>query len=202
LDQCGHGDCGLIGLGFDNPKVGIQNALTQAGQDGTTIGKSVLSNIFDMNPDKGRFFALSLSRERDARDSAPATLHISEYATRYESVQYEPIRPVYPPTETNWNLLSKGFSVNGRPLSLVANDKTVPGGNILIGLDTGNPGVCTRPEIREAIYSQIPGAVLSKNSSIPSRNFRVDQDIWVVPCNASLNLTMDFKYVVRHRASW
>jgi hypothetical protein len=203
LDQCGHGVCGLIGLGFDNPKVGIQHALTLAGQNGPEIGKSVLTSIFDMNPDKGRFFALSLSRLGDDQDSAPATLHIADYDSRWEGVQSEPMRPVFPPGETNWNILSNGFSVNDQPLLLTANpDNGAPPGQILIGLDTGNPGVLTRPEIRDAIYSQIPGAVLSKNSSIHSPYFRKDQDIWVVPCNASLDLTMDFGYVPENRVLW
>ncbi|KAF7359770.1 Six-hairpin glycosidase [Mycena venus] len=192
-DQCGHGVCGLIGLGFDNPDGGIEKALSDAGQDGPKIGKSLLSNIFDMNPDKGRFFALSLSRLDDSQDSAPATLHIADYDPRYASVQYEPMRPVFPSNKTTWDILSNGFTVNGYHLPLTANPENgAPPGQIIVGLDSGSPGVHTRPEIRDAIYSQIPGAVLAKNSSIPVRTWRKDEDVWVVPCNASVELTLDF----------
>ncbi|KAF8143108.1 aspartic peptidase domain-containing protein [Mycena galopus ATCC 62051] len=193
LDQCGHGDCGLIGLGFDSPIQGIENALTKAGKDGPTLGKSVLSSIFDMNPDKGRFFALSMSRQRDPADSALATLYISDYDPLWSRVQHTAPYPVFPPNQTSWNILSKGFTVNGYSIPIIARNNGAPAGQILIGLDSGSPGVTTTPEIRDAIYSQIPGAVLSRNSSIPSKNYRTDQDIWVVPCNATVNFTVDFE---------
>ncbi|KAJ7098339.1 hypothetical protein C8R44DRAFT_358800 [Mycena epipterygia] len=47
------GICGLIGLGFDSPRSAvIPGALTGARKD-ATVGKSLLSSIFDQNPDKG-----------------------------------------------------------------------------------------------------------------------------------------------------
>ncbi|KAJ6539984.1 hypothetical protein DFH09DRAFT_1396586 [Mycena vulgaris] len=62
---------------------GIQRTLTTAGLDGPGLGKSVLSSIFDTNPTKGRFFALALSRLGDTKDTANASLSISEYEPQY-----------------------------------------------------------------------------------------------------------------------
>ncbi|KAJ7186624.1 aspartic peptidase domain-containing protein [Mycena filopes] len=193
-DQCGHGVCGLIGLGFDNPNVGIQKALTDAGKDGVTLGKSVLSSIFDQNPDKGRFFTISLSRKDDPQGSPDAFMTIAEYKSGYEIVAAEPKHAVYPPGEKNWNLLSDGIFVNGRAIPYQATNSGALPGTMLVGLDTGNPGITVRgPAIRDQIYSQIPGAVLAKNSTIPNVYWhKDDNDIWVIPCNASVEVSVNF----------
>ncbi|KAJ6578623.1 hypothetical protein B0H10DRAFT_1963208 [Mycena sp. CBHHK59/15] len=73
------GVCGIFSLGFDSPTAGIEAVLTKAGQDGPAVGKPVLSSVFDMNPDKGRFFAVSFSRLGDEKDTADASLTVSEY---------------------------------------------------------------------------------------------------------------------------
>lgn len=46
----------------------------------------------------------------------------------------------------------------------------------------------------KAIYSSIPGAVLSPNSIIPPTKFSTTNDVWVVPCNASVNVVATFGY--------
>ncbi|KAJ7103868.1 hypothetical protein C8R44DRAFT_808284 [Mycena epipterygia] len=49
-----------------------------------------------------------------------------------------------------------------------------------------------RPEIRDRIYSAVPGAVLAKNSSLPNTHCSSDRDIWVVPCNTSVSFSAIF----------
>ncbi|KAJ7434875.1 aspartic peptidase domain-containing protein [Mycena latifolia] len=174
---------GLVGLGFDSSTNPIPYFLNHAGIDGSDIGKSILSSIFDQNPDKGRFFSMSLSRLWDANDSAEASLFIGGYDDNYAAVQYAPMLPQYPPNTTHWTVLTDGFSVGGVPVEWPSYDAQVPAGQNVVDLDTGT----TNFEVRDAIYSAVPGAVLAKNSSIPN-----SKDVWIVPCTTAVNLTTKF----------
>jgi hypothetical protein len=192
LNECGSGICGLVGLGFDSPTAGIEKALTTAGLDGPKLGKSVLSSIFDMNPDKGRFFAMSLSRLNDPKDTADASLSIAEYDSKYASVQWMAKRSVFPATSKSWHILSDGATVNGASVPWSANDAGTPSGQLLIGLDTGTTNIIVRPEVRDQIYSAVPGAVLAKNSSLSNTHWSADRDVWVVPCTTPVSFSAIF----------
>jgi hypothetical protein len=50
----------------------------------------------------------------------------------------------------------------------------------------------TNLDTPKAIYSSIPGAVLSPDSNIPLTKFSTTYDVWVVPCNASVNVVATF----------
>ncbi|KAJ7881992.1 aspartic peptidase domain-containing protein [Mycena olivaceomarginata] len=192
LDACGSGICGLVGLGFDSPTAGIEKALTDDGLDGPKIGKSVLSSIFDMNPDKGRFFAFSLSRLGDVKDTADASLSIAEYDPKYSAVQWLAKRPVYPPTAKSWRILADGVTVDGYPVPWTANAASTPSGNHIVLLDTGTTNILVRPEVRDAIYSRVPGAFLAKNSSLRTSHWSADHDAWIVPCSTPVSFSAIF----------
>ncbi|KAJ6531435.1 aspartic peptidase domain-containing protein [Mycena vulgaris] len=130
---------GLIGLGFDSPSHPIPSAITAAGLNGTLIGKSVLSNIFDQNPDKRRIFALSLSRNDDQGGTADGSLDIDEYDDLYPEVEWS----------GGWSILMDGMFFN---------------------------------DIRDAIYSAVPGAVHTG----PNSTF--NENVWVIPCDAAIDL--------------
>ncbi|KAJ7679543.1 aspartic peptidase domain-containing protein [Mycena polygramma] len=192
LDGSASGMYGLVGLGFDSPTAGIEKALTAGGYNGPEVGKSVLSSIFDMNPDKGRFFAISLSRLGDAKDTADASLSIAEYDEKYTGVQWLAKRPVFPATAKSWHILSDGATVNGAAIPWTANDASTPAGQLRVGLDTGTTNIIVRPEIRDQIYAAVPGAVLAKKSSIKNRYWSADKDVWIVPCNTSVSFSAIF----------
>ncbi|KAF7369866.1 Six-hairpin glycosidase [Mycena sanguinolenta] len=175
LNTCASGLCGLLGLGFDSPTAGIEEVLAAAGLDGPGLGKSVLSSIFDMNPDKGRFFAI-----------------ISEYDSKYSSVQWLAKHPVYPPGAKSWHILSDGASVNGISVPWAANSASTPAGQHLIALDTGTPNFLVPADVRDAIYGFVPGAVLAKNTKINSPLWRGDRDLWIVPCSTPVSFTAIF----------
>ncbi|KAJ7469567.1 aspartic peptidase domain-containing protein [Mycena latifolia] len=192
LTECGGGVCGLVGLSFDSPDDGIEAALTAAGHDGATLGKSVLSNVFDMNPGQPRFFAVAFSRLDDANETADASLAISEYDPRYAAVKHEPQNPTYPPGNRGWSILSDGIFVNGVSIPWPSHTTTTPVGKRRIGLDTGTTNFLLPGPIRDAIYAAVPGAVLSKNSSLPNTHWSSDDDVWVVPCTTAINFTISF----------
>ncbi|KAJ7151840.1 aspartic peptidase domain-containing protein [Mycena crocata] len=193
LNECGGGICGLVGLGFDSPNGGIEKALSNGGID-PSVGKSVLSSIFDMSPtpEKDRFFAISLSRLGDEKGSADASINIGEYDSDYVAVQYEARRPVFPPTATSWRVLADGVTMNGVAIPWSAKGTSTPSGKKIVLLDTGTTNILMRPEIRDSIYSKVPGAVLAKNSSLHNVHWSSDRDVWVVPCNASLDFSAVF----------
>ncbi|KAJ7107988.1 aspartic peptidase domain-containing protein [Mycena crocata] len=192
LNECGNGICGLVGLGFDSPSKGIARELNGAGID-PSVGKSVLSSIFDQSPtpEKNRFFAMSLSRLGD-ESSPEASINIGEYDPDYEAVQYEAKRPVFPPNATSWHVLADGVTLNGVAVPWHANGTKTPSGKNLVLLDTGTTNILMRPDMRDSIYSKIPGAVLAKNSSLRNAYWSGDRDVWVVPCNASMDFSAVF----------
>ncbi|KAJ7110253.1 aspartic peptidase domain-containing protein [Mycena crocata] len=187
------GTCGLVGLGFDDPQDAvIPGTLTAAGINGTVVGKSVLSSIFAHNPHLKPFFALSLSRLGDTEDSADASLNIGELDPQYADVQEAPWLPQFPVDSGAWSILSEGISVNGVPIPWPSNTNTTPDGQNVVVLDSGTTNILLPSEIRDAIYSVVPGAVLAKNSTIGNPKFSTDTDVWVVPCGTVIKMKTQF----------
>ncbi|KAJ7643773.1 aspartic peptidase domain-containing protein [Roridomyces roridus] len=187
-----HGVIGLIGLGFDGPSGDIPAALTKAGYNGSEVGKSVLTNIFDQNPTFGRFFAFSLSRVGDVADSADASLTISGYDDRYTAVQDAPLLLQHPPNSGMWSVQTDDVAINGVTIPWISSSATSPKAPKTVLLDTGTSNILVSQELRDAIYSAVPGAILAANSSIPNPNFNQDNDVWVIPCDTPVNLTVKF----------
>ncbi|KAJ7255244.1 aspartic peptidase domain-containing protein [Mycena rebaudengoi] len=192
--ECNYaGICGLIGLGFDNPRNAvIPNRLTQAGLDGNTIGKSALSNIFSQQPNSEQFFAFSLSRAGDLEDSADASLTIAAYDDDYAAVQYSPKLPQFPKNSGTWSILAQGIAVENKTIPWTSYSPTTPSGELVVLLDTGTTNFLVPAEVRDAIYSAVPGAVVSRNSSIGNAHFSEDRDVWVIPCTTAINFTTSF----------
>ncbi|KAJ6455976.1 aspartic peptidase domain-containing protein [Mycena vitilis] len=182
---------GIVGLGFDTGG-GIPRALTAAGMNGTEVGKSVLSSIFDQNPTSGRFFSLSFSRLGDLNDTADASLVISGFDDNFTAVQFAPILPQFPANSGKWSVLTEGISIGGSVIEWTSFTTSVPPGQTVVLLDTGTTNFLLPAEIRDAIYSAVPGAVLAKSSRIPNVQFSTDQDVWVIPCNTAVNMTTKF----------
>ncbi|KAJ7070221.1 aspartic peptidase domain-containing protein [Mycena belliarum] len=180
---------GLIGLGFDDPSDPIPSALTAAGLNSSKIGKSVLSNIFDQNPETPRFFAVSLSRDGDKGGTADGDLTIGGYDPRYADVQHAPLLPLF--GTGSWNILMDGIFLNGAQIPWARDPKgNIPEGKVRGLLDTGTTGLIVPPDIFDAIYSSYPGAVRT------SPNATADglKGAWIVPCNATIDLHLTFSH--------
>ncbi|KAJ7684352.1 aspartic peptidase domain-containing protein [Mycena polygramma] len=187
----GQGIFGIVGLGFDTGG-GIPGALTAAGMNGTEVGKSVLSSIFDQNPANGRFFSLSFSRLGDLNDTADASLVISGFDDNFTPVQFAPILPQFPDNNGKWSVLTEGITVGGSDIEWTSFTTSLPQGQTVVLLDTGTTNFLLPAEIRDAIYSAVPGAVLAKSSRIANVQFSEDQDVWVIPCDTAVNMTTKF----------
>lgn len=179
-------------MSFDTPGASrVNDAVVAAYGESATWGQSVLANIFAQNPDKGNFFTMSLSRLGDSSDSADGSLTIAEYDPQYQDVTKSPKLPQFPANSGAWNVLHDGFTVNGKSIPWASVVEGVTKGQVVV-LDTGTTNFLVPPEVRDAIYSQIPGAVLSPSSSIPLVEFSEDNDVWVVPCTASVDVEASF----------
>ncbi|KAJ7088744.1 aspartic peptidase domain-containing protein [Mycena belliarum] len=175
---------GLVGLGFDAPTDPIPSGLTAAGLNGSEIGKSVLSNIFDQNPELPRFFALSLARNGDEGGTADGGLTIGEYDDRYSEVQHAPLLPLF--GTGAWKVLMDGIFVNGVEIPWARDPKgTVPEGKVAGVLDSGTSHLVVPSDIVDGLYSAVPGAVQVFDDDGKSSK-------WVVPCTAAINLHLTF----------
>ncbi|KAF7314687.1 Six-hairpin glycosidase [Mycena kentingensis (nom. inval.)] len=193
---------GVIGLGFDSPKWGVMHSVNAAGLDGTKLARSPMQRIFDDHPDTKRFFAISFSRWGEVAPSQAKSksnddsFTVGTHDPRYNQATIDklPKNEVYPPSELNWRILGNGMVVNGEPIRYLANNKDVPEGKQMVSVDdTGTTNMLFRPEVRDAIFRQIPGAALVRNAKmLYNTHWSADRDVWVVPCGVPINFTVGF----------
>ncbi|KAJ6536904.1 aspartic peptidase domain-containing protein [Mycena capillaripes] len=188
------GHFGILGLGFDLPGASRINDAVQTAKGATsTIGQSVLSNIFAQNPTGSDYIAISLSRTGDQEGTADGSLTISEYDSDYEAVQNAPKISQVPPGSVAWTVPLDGLSVGGQKIAWSSTVTAAPAGKNIVLLDTGTTNILLPAAQMNAIYSAIPGAVLAPNSrTIPLVQFSTTTDVWVVPCTAQVEIVATF----------
>jgi len=188
------GHFGILGLGFDTPGASrINEAVQQAQGAAATWGQSVLSNIFAQNSSGSDYIGISLSRTGDQEGTADGSLTIAEYDTDYQAVANAPKISQAPPNAGVWSVVMDGFSVGGKKIQWPTTMTTVaPAGKNVVLLDTGTTNILMPAAQVTAVYSSIPGAVLSPNSRIPLAQFSTTNDVWVVPCTAQVDVVTTF----------
>ncbi|KAK7046867.1 Six-hairpin glycosidase [Favolaschia claudopus] len=184
---------GLWGLGFNTPgSSGINDAVQDAFGSSTTWGQSVLANIFAAHPTGDDYIGISLSRSGDTAGTSDASLTISEYDSDYEAVANTPKIPQNPLNSGAWTVTLDAISVGGKKVTWPSTMRQAPTGKNIVHLDTGTTNIMMPAAQVRAIYSSIPGAVLSPDSQIPLTKFSTTYDVWVVPCNASVEVVATF----------
>ncbi|KAJ7716090.1 aspartic peptidase domain-containing protein [Mycena metata] len=184
---------GLWGLGFNTPgSSGVNDAVQTAFGATATWGQSVLANIFAANQTGADYIGIALSRTGDAGGTADASLTISEYDSDYQAVANSPKISQNPLNSGAWTVTLDGLSVGGKKITWPSTMAQAPAGKNIVHLDTGTTNVMMPAEQVAAIYSSIPGAVLSPDSLIPPTQFSTTNDVWVVPCNASVKVVASF----------
>ncbi|KAJ7242152.1 aspartic peptidase domain-containing protein [Mycena haematopus] len=187
------GHFGILGLGFDTPGASLINTAVQQAEGATsTRGQSVLSNIFAQNPTGSDYIGIALSRTGDQEGTADGSLTIAEYDTDYSSVQSSPQIPQTPANAGVWSIVMDSFSVGGQKIKWPSTIPSAPAGKNIVLLDTGTTNILMPEAQVTAIYSSIPGAVLSPNSNIPLVQFSTTTDVWVVPCTAQVDVVATF----------
>ncbi|KAJ7698717.1 aspartic peptidase domain-containing protein [Mycena rosella] len=177
---------GLWGLGFNTPgSSGVNDAVQGAFGPTANWGQSVLANIFAANPTGADYIGISLSRTGDQEGTADASLTIAEYDSDYQTVQNSPKILQNPPDSGAWTVTLDALSVGGKKINWPSTMTEAPEGKNIVHLDTGTTNILMPAAQLNAIYSSIPGAVLSPDSNIPQTKFSTTDDVWVVPCNAT-----------------
>ncbi|KAF7343527.1 Six-hairpin glycosidase [Mycena sanguinolenta] len=171
------GHFGILGLGFDTQGASQINTAVQQAQGATaTWGQSVLTNIFAQNPDSSDYIGIALSRTGDQEGTADGSLTIAERLRGRGCGALRWIRFRLGGTKINW------------PSTITA----APAGKNIVLLDTGTTNILMPQTQVNAIYSTIPGAVLSPNSNIPLVQFSETNNVWVVPCTAQVDVVATF----------
>ncbi|KAJ6535597.1 aspartic peptidase domain-containing protein [Mycena capillaripes] len=186
---------GILGLGFNTPGSSqINDAVEQTPSPilPPTGGQSVLTNIFQQNPSGSDYIGISLSRTGDQEGTAEGSLTIAEYDADYQAVQSAPKLLQTPLNSGSWSVVLDGFSVGGKKIQWPTGVNGVPAGKNIVVLDTGTTNILMPGDQVAAIYSSIPGAVLSPNSAIPLGQFSSTNDVWVVPCTAQVEVVATF----------
>ncbi|KAF7334254.1 Six-hairpin glycosidase [Mycena sanguinolenta] len=186
---------GLWGLGFDTPGSSeVNDAVQGAYGTSATWGQSVLANIFQENPTGDDYIGISLSRNGDTGGTADASLTIAEYDSDYAAVANSPKIPQNPLNSGAWTVTLDSISVGGKAIDWPSTMEQAPAGKNIVVLDTGTTNVMMPAEQVAAIYSSIPGAAFSPNldQSIPPTKFSTTTGVWVLPCNASVNVVATF----------
>ncbi|KZV62259.1 acid protease [Peniophora sp. CONT] len=146
-------------------------------QKGEKMGRTVLANIFDQNADLGNFTVIRLGRSDDGEGPGESYLDVGEYPEDLKD-HFANTSSIETIRSTDFSIFVDALTVNEKKVSLKSAVRGTPSGKTVANLDTGTSVALVTKDIRDAIYSSIPGAWFSDI-----------QDIWVVPCLTGLNIT-------------
>ena len=178
---------GIMGLAFDEPLdvSPIRFYLGQAyGNDTTkTLGHSPIVNLFMQRPDISNSFDVQLDRMHDLDEESTGTLLIAEHLPEFANITSQPKLPRI--SDGRWGIPCDGMKVNRQSFQFNKSSvEAAPAGKITVVLDTGYTFPPLPPRAVDAIYSSVPGAY-KLNQSIESSD-------WLVPCDATPNVTFGF----------
>lgn len=184
------GGQGIMGFGF-NDGVGLSNinqAVLQANGNQSTVGNTLISNVINQNPQISKSFDILLDRISDVNGTATGTLIIGDHLPGYENVTAQP--KLARQFTGRWTVALDDMIVNGQSAQCLFPVSSLPNiqpGSLDVELDTGSSFPSMPPAIVDAIYSSIPGALRLPGSTLAE---------WLVPCNATTNVTFIFGWVV------
>jgi hypothetical protein len=182
------GAVGIVGLGFTGLSH-IDSAVTANGNG--TWGRSLLYNIFALNPTEPNFIAMALERANDPSDTVQGSLGVGELAPEYADVSSTEHIPLFPPEGSNrWTILLDSYVVNGATQNLTSTISDVPQGRTVVLVDSGTTYSYVPPDVAQAVYSTVPGAVLNTTTNM-----------WSVPCSGGIRLTLWFACVASNSIS-
>ncbi|KAH7885425.1 aspartic peptidase domain-containing protein [Phlebopus sp. FC_14] len=174
---------GLIGLG---PSSG--SSIRYNGN--SSAANPPLDRIFTSNTSISPFIAILLQRSDDPEEPYPGDLSIGEVLSQYQDIYNAPKHPVTTVSLNggqHWQILLDENGIigpNGQPISIKTQVTGAQSNNATVVFDTGFTLPQVPPYVAEALYSDIPGSVLTNLSGIG--------EIWVLPCDQEVNATFLF----------
>ncbi|KAH9943379.1 acid protease [Epithele typhae] len=177
-----YGVDGIVGLGFTKLS-SVDHALTTAG---ISDGKSLLYNMFSENPSEPNFIAFSLQRttESQADGDVDGSFTIGEYEPEYTDVQKSNKISTFPQSDpTRWTVLLDALLIanNDTVTPLTSTVSGAPSGKAVVMLDSGTSYTYAPVDICDTIYGRISGA-----------KYDASLGQWVVPCDAEIDIALQF----------
>lgn len=175
---------GMLGLG---PNSGSR---VHASLDNQSQGSAVLDRIFQQNVSSPNILTVLLGRSNDPAEKYPGNITVGEVLPGLESITNEPQVPVtsLPPSDSadqHWQVLLDEDGIigpDGKPIQVQTNVQSTPNPKQLTAIfDTGYSFPQVPREVSDAIYSGISGASFQFVNGVGQ--------IWVLPCDAEVNLT-------------
>ncbi|KAH0831987.1 aspartic peptidase domain-containing protein [Lanmaoa asiatica] len=174
---------GLIGLG------------PSSGSDIRALGGSAAANppldrIFTTDTSVSPLIAILLQRSDDPEEPYPGDLAIGEVLTDHQDIFNQPRLPVtIAPLAggQHWQTLLDVNGIigpNGKPIQIKSQVTGAQTQNATVIFDTGFTLPQVPPYVAQALYGNIPGAVLTNLSAIG--------EIWVLPCDQEVKATFLF----------
>ncbi|KAI0633845.1 aspartic peptidase domain-containing protein [Trametes polyzona] len=181
------GIVGLIGLAFDGlAAIPATLAQTWGKEAALELGLGTITNVIAQDRFKPGYFDLHLGRTDENNTDHDPHFLIGQHAPGFEAVTSAP--KLERVDDRHWTVALDGVTINGKAFefnkSAVAG---VPAGKVGATFDSGYTTSVFPDALIDAIYSSIPGAVKYTNA-IPGTDNPAGNN-WILPCNASTNLT-------------
>ena len=197
----GYGADGILGLGFTS----LSNIDKQVNNSGGDWGRSVLYNSFLDKPDEKNFITFALQRTDDGSDDVQGAFSVGEIDSNYTDISSSNAISTWPvASPSRWNVLLDAYMVGSSTYTVSTNVTDAPSNNAVVLLDSGTSYSCVvlcvslihflfccflgrycTSDIAQSIYGSISGA-----------NYDSSQGLWVVPCDAEVDMALQFGYVV------
>ena len=173
-----------MGVAFDVGSIHRTVAQEWGTDAADDLALSPLSSLFASDPDLPRSFDIKLDRSSETDVGAGGTIVFAAYLPGYEAVADAPklSRVGDSDGSQHRSVAMDGMLINGESFSF--NQSDIPGapdGHIVAALDSGSSFPGLPPAAVDAIYSSIPGAIYHTNVGA-----------WLIPCDASTNVTFVF----------
>ena len=180
MNISGTGIDGIMGMAFDNADVWDAVSKAWGDEAAAAYARTPISHLFAQNASVPANFDVHLGRTLELDDTAPGIFVIGGHADGFGAVAGMPA--LVRVNDRHWSLVLDGMRVDGASFAFNASSTAgVPQGKVVAVLDTGYSWPPLPAAAVDAIYSTVEGAL-----------FDAPTNQWIVPCNASTNLTFVF----------
>ncbi|KXN86268.1 Gastricsin [Leucoagaricus sp. SymC.cos] len=170
----GYGLDGIVGLGFTSLS-SIDYAVNETSSD---AGRSLLYNLFAVNPSEPNFLAFSLLRSTDPDGEAEGSFSIGEYEPKYAQVANTSRISTWPVhTPKRWTVLLDSVIVGGNIIVPTTQVTGAPSNKAVVLMDSGASYTYAPKSITDAIYANVTGAQFDEKSNQ-----------WLVPCDYEVDM--------------
>lgn len=172
----GYGAKGIAGLGFTSLST-IDFTLngTQS-----SLGRSLLYNLFEANPSEPNFIAFALQRESEPGAEVIGSFSIGEFDPAYSGVTGNAPISTWPVNSPHrWNVLLDAVIVNQTITPATTKVPGAPSNKAVVLMDSGSSYTYAPKEICNAIYGDVAGAYFDSTIGY-----------WRVPCSAEIDMAL------------